>query len=53
MGHLGIDTWQGHRDKAKLKCWLLCQRIGTQRSCLARTGTSSHIEVDRGRFEVE
>ena len=52
-GDLGIDTLQGRRDKAKLKWWLLCLRIGTQRSCLARTGTSSHIEVDSGRFGVE
>ena len=31
-GDLGIDTLQGRRDKAKLKCgisWLLCLRIGT------------------------
>ena len=36
-GDLGIDTLQGRRDKAKLKWWynwLLCLRIGTQRSCL-------------------
>ena len=37
-----------------LPCLILWHdRIGTQRSCLVRTGTSSHIEVDRVRFEVE
>ena len=29
--------------------WLLCLRIGTQRSCLVRTGTSSHIYRGRQR----
>ena len=32
LGGSGIDTLQGHRDKAKLKwciSWLLCQGIGT------------------------
>ena len=56
-GDLGIDILQGRRDKAKLKWWYklvtICLRIGTQRSYLARTGTSSHIEVDRGRSGVE
>ena len=52
-GDLGIDTLQGRRDKAKLKWWYKLvtmpkDRYRTQRSCLVRTGTSSHIEVDRG-----
>ena len=41
-GDLGIDTLQSRRDKAKLKWWYI-----------VRTGTSSHIEADRGRFGVE
>ena len=54
-GDLGIDTLQGHRDKAKLKWWykLVTMPGDRQRSCLVRTGTSSHIKVERGRFGVE
>ena len=50
---LGLDTLQGCKDKAKLKWWYKLVTMPEDRypkSCLVRTGTSSHIEVDRGRF---
>ena len=51
-GDMGLETLQGHTDKAKLKLWLPCQRIGIIGSCLLRSGMSSHVEVGRGKFGV-
>ena len=47
---MGLDTLQGHRDKAKVV--VPCQRIGILGGCLVRTGMLSHVEVGRGKFGV-
>ena len=48
-GDMGLDTLQSRRDRAKFKWWyklatLHCLRIGTQSSCLIRSGILNHVE---------
>ena len=52
---MGLDTLQSHRDRAKLKWWYklaTCLKIGTQSSCLIRSGILNHIEEGRGKCGV-
>ena len=55
-GDLGIDTLCGRRDKAMLKWWyklVTMSEDGYPKKLFSQDGTSSHIEVDRGRCGVE
>ena len=54
-GDIGLDTLQSRRDRAKLKWWYKLAtslRIGTQSSCLIRSGILNHVEEGRGKCGV-
>ena len=55
-GDMGLDSLQGHRDKAKLKWWYKVATMPEHRyiqgSFLCRSGMSSHVEVGKGSIGV-